>query len=143
MGFFLISLTIRESELCGLSDPDGMSQSRKEEFLTWYDEKVSQWYIFNFQHELLTYCQSGVRLLEQGCMTIQSQFKVIVSFNPMQECIAIASACDVAYQKKWMPKDKIAVEPVQTRSVYEFSRMFFSWMSQMFLKPSDKTCHSL
>ena len=50
-------------------DPDGMSPARKEEFLTWYDEKVSKRYIFNFQEELLSYCQSDVRILTQGCMT--------------------------------------------------------------------------
>ena len=54
-------------------DPDGMSPARKEEFLKWYDEKVSQRYVFNFQDELLAYCQSDVRLLKQGCMTFQSQ----------------------------------------------------------------------
>lgn len=46
-------------------------------------------------------------------MTFQSQFKEIVSFNPMQKCITIASACNVAYRKKWMPENKIAVEPVR------------------------------
>lgn len=29
-------------------DPDGMSTQRKEEFNRWYDEKVSERYIFNF-----------------------------------------------------------------------------------------------
>lgn len=81
-------------------DPDGMSPSRKDEFLTWYDEKVSQRYIFNFQHERLTYCQSDVRLLKQGGMTFESQFKEIVNFDPIQECITVASACNVAYRKK-------------------------------------------
>lgn len=31
----------------------------------------------------------------------------------MQKCITIASACNVAYRKKWMPENKIAVEPVR------------------------------
>lgn len=66
-------------------DPDGMSPARKEEFLRWYNDKVFQRYVFNFQDELLTYCQSDVRLLKQGCMTFQSQFKDIVNFNPMKD----------------------------------------------------------
>ena len=94
-------------------DPDGMSTARKDEFHKWYDEKVSERYIFNFQRELLTYCQSDVRLLKQGCMKFQAQFKDIVEFNPMKECITIASACNVAYWKKWMPENKIAIEPVR------------------------------
>ena len=94
-------------------DPDGMLPARKNEFETWYDEKVSERYIFNFQHELLTYCQSDVTLLKQGCMKFQSQFKDICGFNPMEHCITIASACNVAFRKNWMDENKIAVEPVR------------------------------
>ena len=81
-------------------DPNGMSPQRKEEFDKWYNEKVSERYIFNFQHKLLTYCQSDVRLLKQGCMKFQSQFHEICGFNPMVHCTTIASACNVAYRKK-------------------------------------------
>ena len=94
-------------------DPDGMSPQRKEEFDKWYNEKVSERYIFNFQHELLTYCQSDVRLLKQGCIKFQSQFHDICGFNPMVHCITIASACNTAYRKNWMPKNQIAIEPVR------------------------------
>ena len=90
-------------------DPDGMSPQRKEEFDKWYNEKVSERYIFNFQHKLLTYCQSDVRLLKQGCMKFQSQFHEICGFNPMVHCTTIASACNVAYRKNWIPKNKIAI----------------------------------
>ena len=68
-------------------DPDGMSTAHIDEFHKWYNKKVSERYIFNFQHELLTYCQSDVRFLKQGCMTFQFQFKDIVDFNPMEQCI--------------------------------------------------------
>lgn len=87
-------------------DPDGMSQTCKEESIKWYNEKVSERHIFNFEEELSTYCQSDVRLLKQGCMTFQFQFKDIVDFNPMKECITIASAFNIAYRKKWMPTQK-------------------------------------
>ena len=94
------------------NDPDGMSPTRKQEFESWYDEKVSQRYIFNFQDEILTYCQSDVRLLKQGCMKFQVQFKEICGFNPMKNCITIASACNMAYRKNWMPENQIAIQPV-------------------------------
>lgn len=93
-------------------DPDGMSTQRKEEFNQWYDEKVSERYIFNFQHELLTYCQSDVRLLKQGCMKFQAQFKEICGFNQMKNCITIASACNMANCKNWMPANQIAIQSV-------------------------------
>ena len=110
-------------------DPDGMSPTREEEFLGWYDNKVSQRYVFNFHDELLTYCQSDVRLLKQGCMTFQSQFKDIVNFNPMKECIIIASACNMAYRKKWMSAHKIAVEPVHGwRPKHNQSHAALKWL---------------
>ena len=90
-----------------------MSPARKEEFESWYNEKVSQRYIFNFQDELLTYCQSDVRLLKEGCMRFQSQVEEICGFNPMKNCITIASACNMAYRKNWMPENKIAIQPVR------------------------------
>lgn len=94
-------------------DPDGMSPSRKEEFLKWHEQKVKENYHFDFQQELLTYCQSDVRLLKEGCMNFQREFKSITEFNPMRNCITIASACNVAYRKNWLPKNKLAVEPMQ------------------------------
>lgn len=110
-------------------DLDGMSPARKEEILRWYDDKVFQRYVFNFQDELLTYSQSDVRLLKQGCMTFQSQFKDIVNFNPIKECITIASACNVAYQKKWMPAHKITVEPVRGwRPKHNQSHAALKWL---------------
>lgn len=93
-------------------DPDGMSTQRKEEFNQWYDEKVSERYIFNFQHEMLTYCQSDVRLLKQGCTKFQAQFKEICGFNPLKNCITSASACNMANCKNWMPENQIAIQPV-------------------------------
>lgn len=47
----------------------------------------------------------------------------------MQECITIASACNVAYRKKWMPKDKIAVEPVHGwRATHNQSHVALEWL---------------
>lgn len=68
----------------------------------------------NFSNTLCCdYCQSDVRLLKQGCMKFQTQFKDICGFNPMEHCITIASACNVAFRKNWMPENKIAVQPVR------------------------------
>ena len=94
-------------------DPDGMSPQRKEEFLRWHTEKVSSGYIFDFQDELLAYCQSDVRLLKEGCEKFQKEFKDICGFNPMKNCITIASACNTAYPRNWMPENKIAIKPVR------------------------------
>ena len=47
--------------------------------------------------------------------------------NFKQECITIASACNVAYRKNWMPENKIAVEPVRGwRPKHNQSRIFYT-----------------
>ena len=94
-------------------DPDGMSPARRQEFLAWHTEKRSSRHVFDFEKELLEYCQSDVRLLKQGCEKFQKEFQDICGFNPIRYCITIASACNVAYRRNWMPPKKIAVKPVR------------------------------
>ena len=110
-------------------DPDGMSPKRRAEFLTWHAEQVANRYIFHFRNELISYCQSDVRLLKQGCMQFQRQFKSIVGINPMKKCITIASACLTAYRLKWMPANTIAVEPLHGwRPHHTHSKIALEWL---------------
>lgn len=62
-------------------------------------------------------------------MTLQSQFEQIVNFNSMENCITIASACNAAYRKKWMPEEKIAVEPIRGwRPAHNQSHIALHWL---------------
>lgn len=61
-------------------DPIGMSAGRRAEFETGYAQQTGE---FNFQEELLTYCQSDVELLRLGCEKFQEEFKSIIGANPM------------------------------------------------------------
>lgn len=110
-------------------DSDGMSPARKQEFELWYADKVASHAIFDFQEELISYCQSDVRLLKEGCEKFQTEFKDICGFNPMKNCITIASACNVAYRRNWMPKDQIAIKPVRGwRGKQIQSRAALTWL---------------
>ena len=110
-------------------DPDGMSPSRRDEFMTWHTARVTEQHVFDFAHELLTYCQSDVRLLKEGCMNFQREFCAIAGFNPMQYCITIASACNVAYRRNWMPEKQIAVEPLTGwRGSHNQSHAALEWL---------------
>ena len=110
-------------------DPDGMSPKQKAEFLAWHAQQVKDGYLFRFQDELINYCRSDVRLLKQGCMQFQRQFKSIVGINPMEKCITIASACLTAYRLKWMPLDTIAVEPLHGwRPRHVHSKIALEWL---------------
>ena len=55
-------------------DPRGMSPAREAEFEAWHATRVDEHYQFNFQEELLSYCQSDVRLLKEGCTKFAAEF---------------------------------------------------------------------
>ena len=93
-------------------DPEGMSVERKKEFDKWYKQRKEENQLFDFQEELLAYCQSDVRLLKQGCEQFRKLFKNQAGFDPMKKCVTIASACNRYYRTCCMPPNTIASEPV-------------------------------
>ena len=92
-------------------DPDGMSEKKKAEFLTWHAAKVAENYTFKMRQEMEAYCISDVKLLKAGCQKFQDEFHSHADFNPMEKCITIASACNRFWRKKQLKPDTIAVEP--------------------------------
>ena len=71
-------------------DPDSMDSKKQEKILTWYNQQVSSNIIFNFQEELLKYCESDVALLK-GCLKLVKEFEEIAGFNPFTQSITIAA----------------------------------------------------
>ena len=94
-------------------DPAGMSPARKAEFKTWHAERVAEHYEFNFAEELLSYCQSDVRLLKEGCTKFADEFQELSDFNPFEHCITIASACNRYFRKHCLVPETIASEPLR------------------------------
>ena len=93
-------------------DPDGMTPARRAEFEQWYAEQVASHRVFNLQTELLKYCQSDVRILNQACTLFEREFRGICGFDPFEQCITIASACNVAYRRHWMRPRTLAIKPL-------------------------------
>ena len=94
-------------------DPDSMMSSKKEELINWHVEQVRRNVQFNFKEELISYCQSDVQLLKQGCQAFQEEFKREAGFNPMEKCFTIASARNLYWRKCHLEPNTIAVEPVR------------------------------
>ena len=92
-------------------DPQGMSVERVNEFERWYNAHPPD-YVFDFQKELLAYCESDVLLLKGACQVFCEEFEEISGFNPLHRCITIASACNLFYRLKHMPPNRLASEPV-------------------------------
>ena len=94
-------------------DPDSMDSKKRETFLTWYRQKVAENAVFDFQDELLKYCESDVKLLKEGCLKFVREFEETAGFNPLIHSITIASACNHFWSKEKLEEDLIALEHLE------------------------------
>ena len=50
----------------------------------WHQEQREKEEVFDFQKELVAYCDSDFRLLKQGCLTFKRLFEALAGFNPFE-----------------------------------------------------------
>ena len=91
--------------------PETMSPKGRQEFETWHQEQRDKDEVFDFQKELVAYCESDVRLLKEGCLTFKRLFEAKAGFNPFER-VTIASACNLDLRMNCMIPNSIASEPV-------------------------------
>ena len=107
--------------------PETMSPEEKQVFETWHQQQRNK--VFDFQKELVAYCQSDVRLLKQGCLTFKRLFETLTGFNPYEH-ITIASACNRDLRMNRMIPNSIASEPVRGwRNSINQSRVALEWLT--------------
>ena len=96
--------------------PEFLSDAKKAEFEGWY-EKIryksdGSKSVFNFQKEIIAYCESDVDLLMKGCLAFR---KIIMDqtdgIDPFRKSITIASLCHYIYRTKLMEPNSIAILP--------------------------------
>ncbi|CAH3024367.1 unnamed protein product [Porites evermanni] len=88
--------------------PAEMDSKKRDKFLAWHARKVAEQAVFNFQEELLKYCESDVKLLKEGCLKFEAEFEEIACFNPLVEAVTIASACNLFWRREKLKTDLIA-----------------------------------
>ena len=54
---------------------------------------------------------SDVKLFKAGCQKFREEFSQEVQFDPMEQCITIASACNLYWQRHHLSADCIATKP--------------------------------
>jgi len=91
--------------------PETMSPEGKQALEKWLQEQRDKEVVFDFQKELVEYCESDVRLLKQGCLTFKRLFESLTGFNPFDQ-ITIASACNRDLRMNRMIPNSIASEPI-------------------------------
>ena len=107
--------------------PETLAPKDRQALETWHQQQRDQ--VFDFQKELVTYCQSDVRLLKQGCLTFKRLFETLTGFNPFEH-ITIASACNRDLRMNRMIPNSIASEPVRGwRNSINQSRVALEWLN--------------
>ena len=106
--------------------PEGRDQ---EKFETWHKEQRDNKVHFDFQKELVAYCESYVRLLKEGCLTFKRLFEAKTGFNPFEH-MTIASACNQDLRMNCMIPNSIASEPVGGwRNRINQSQVALEWLT--------------
>ena len=55
--------------------PEVTSPERRQKFEMWHKEQRDNQVLFDFQKELVAYCESDVRLLKEGCLSFKRLFE--------------------------------------------------------------------
>lgn len=106
---------------------DSLKPKDREDFLKWHKQRVEENYVFDFQKELLEYCQSDVDILGRGCLELRKRFLEIANIDPFQY-VTIASVCMVIYRSKYLPNNTIA--SIRENRKDQFSVGSITWLSQ-------------
>ena len=95
-----------------------------------HEEEMLKGESWNFEKELLEYCETDVQLLKEGCLTFAADFEKECKFNPLKENITIASACHNFWRNNQMIPYSIAVEPPHGWSGVKpaQSKIGFQWL---------------
>ena len=108
-------------------DYNQMKSDERTKFLKWYEERVSENYIFDFQKEILNYCRSDVDILRRGIMKLREDFIQLENMDPLHY-ITITSVCMTIYHSNYMPKKTIAIVPESVKT-NNFSKMSIMWLN--------------
>ena len=72
--------------------PDTMAPAERAAFLDWC-ENTSPGYIFDFQKEIVKYCQMDVEIQRRACIQFRKVFLEVGETDPFIKACTIASAC--------------------------------------------------
>ena len=89
--------------------PERMSEKRRKEFYTWYQQQQGK--EFNYDRELSLYLKSDVLVLKEALTAFSSEMFDLTEVKPLTECVTIASTAFRVWQRNFLEPDLIALEP--------------------------------
>ena len=106
-----------------------MKPDERAKFLKWYDDRLSENYVFDFEKEIIDYCRSDVDILRRSLIKFCEDFIQLENIDPLRY-ITIASVCMTIYRSNYMPKKTIAIVPEYAKTD-NFSKMSIMWLNYM------------
>lgn len=79
--------------------------------MEWHNGMKENNYIFNFQQEVLTYCSSDIHILRRCCLQFRELFRDVTDIDPFEQCLTIASACNLVFRTNFLKENTIAILP--------------------------------
>ena len=104
-----------------------MKPDERTKYLKWYEERVSENYVFDFKKEIIEYCRSNVDILRRGIKKLREDFIKLENIDPLRY-ITIASVCMTIYRSNYMPNKTIAIVPEYTKTD-NYSKMSIMWLN--------------
>ena len=90
--------------------PGTMSPKERVQFLNWY-ENLPVDYIFDFNRELLSYCQQDVTILREACLKFRKLIIEVSEIDPFSKECTIAGLTTRIWRTKYMPENTVGVVP--------------------------------
>ncbi|XP_045201509.2 uncharacterized protein LOC123555044 [Mercenaria mercenaria] len=92
-------------------NPNGMKPDDRQTFLKWYSRHKND--TFDFQEQLLDYCKSDTDILRRCCLRFREDFMDTTDIDPFEQCITMASACNLVFRTKFLESETIGLIPRQ------------------------------
>ena len=117
--------------------PDQRSVEEREELFKWHQ---SQSHIeFNFQKEIIRYCEQDVKILMKGVMIFRDNWIKTTKLDPFTRCITLPMAVMESFDANYLKNNQIAIIP---RIGYEAHRKV-SYIGQAWLDFLEKTRNTI
>lgn len=107
-GYFrhLFNTVDNQSYVGPLPSPEYYMPETFQDFDKWYEKENKKNLIFDFQGELLQYCQSDARLLKEGCMPFKQDFERLVHLTLLTKWrllrrATVSSVCTAFTPRLW------------------------------------------
>lgn len=86
-----------------------MKPDAYQKFMDWHLQQTGK--TFNFQQEIVKYCESDVEVLRKCCLKFRDTFIEATTVDPLCQAITIAGACNLVFRKRFLKPDTIAIIP--------------------------------